>query len=115
MSIKHINSKFWKSAKISQESDYKLDPKNGNIWYSGSWSEGVWLNGIWDSGLWMGGLWCDGEWIHGTWIAGVWLNGVWHKGGIANFNNPSGFGIEFSPKTYKKPKITLSLNYANYK
>lgn len=113
--MKYINSKFWKRVETDSNSSYKLNPKGGNVWNHGSWYLGNWLNGTWKNGCWHDGIWNDGIWEDGLWLVGYWLNGTWYKGRCFSFYDKGVHEIEVSPKSFKKPKYTLSLNYAIYK
>jgi len=60
-----------------------------------------------------GGIWYDGEWKDGDWTYGDWLNGKWKNGGIKEGRiSPTKTAV--SPKSYYKPKQTISLNRAKY-
>jgi len=60
------------------------------------------------------GIWYDGTHKYGRWYPkAIWLNGNWIDGEIYSFWNVYKNGI--SPKSFRKPKTTLSLNYATYK
>lgn len=61
------------------------------------------------------GIWYDGTWTSGFWNSGVWLSGIWIEGAITkdiHYNRRT--STDISPKSYYKPKNTLSLNYAKY-
>jgi len=79
-------------------------------WHSGIWYDGIWYKGVWNTGIWLGGIWKDGNWN-----GGIWVRGIWTKGSVINIKTWERIPIDISPKTFIKPKRTLSLNYANYK
>lgn len=101
--MKIVDSKFMVSATISSGSNY-TETIDGILWHWGVWYLGFWINGVWESGL---------------WHTGVWINGSWVTGDLKNIDDtPSYFflrSMPFSPKSYFKPKLTISLNYAKYK
>jgi len=96
-----IDSTCWTNAIISSTSKYD---DNGDFY------TGIWYGGIFHAKTWYSGTWKDG-----TWLGKYWLNGIWYGGSI----EPDGLltwplSSKVSPKSFHKPKRTLSLNYATY-
>lgn len=72
-------------------------------------------------------IWYEGSWNGLSWVSQFlsptndeincyWLNGSWILGGILKRINGSNLIVsKISPKSFFRPKSTLSLNYANYK
>jgi len=93
-----LNGIWWKSAKIITNSNNDYDYQGFN-----------------DSGFeqprFDGWLWLYGIWSGADWYSGVWLNGTWIDGGNWKAQNRV---IKISPKSYDRPKRTVSLNYAKY-
>ena len=125
--MRTINTKLWKKAKISDSSDYdiKVSEWHDGMWHSGEWHggrwwTGTWANGVWHYGDWHNGIWYNGIWKEGTWFNNTfshWLSGQWTVGRIVKVyrkTHDSVFIINISPKSFKRPKRTLSLNYAAY-
>jgi len=138
---KILNTKYWKNAIVSGNSDKEDDGAGGvwsdGIWFEGEWNAGTWYNGMWVTGVWKGGsfmdgvwcsglwwagnwvngCWCSGVWDIGIWWAGEWISGRWNKGNILKEIRARDYvfdEIKISPKSYHKPNRTLSLNYAKY-
>jgi len=84
---------------------------------SGSWRYGRFSWGIWLGGTWYYGVWLDDTKIYSPGssygIPTVWISGIWEKGKILK-NNGKLKSSKVSPKSFKKPKSTLSLNNATY-
>lgn len=57
----------------------------------------------------------NGYWFCGRWHGGSWLNGKWNNGLICINLSFLPKISKVSPKSFHKPKRTLSLNYAKYK
>lgn len=100
-----FDSSSWTSVELSKNS--KFD-SNGNFY-----------KGIWHRGMFHAGIWYDGFWYNGWWLCGNWLNGKWNFGAITPYDDKivteTGFLSKVSPKSFNRPKNTLSLNYSNYK
>jgi len=101
-----INNNWWINAQVSEDANIRYYPYLapsfcGGIWYDGEWKDGDWMPVI--------------GWENDMWSCGVWINGIWHKHGDHSINFFGKNISKVSPKTYKKPHKTLSLNYANYK
>jgi len=106
-----INNKWWVNAQISDDA---IITEDGMIWPD--FHSGVWYDGIWHMGDWLGGIWLNGVWHDGTWSSGYWLNGnIVKRCIIKNLVTYDANFVPISPKSFYKPKSTLSLNYANYK
>jgi len=107
--VKKLKTEKW-NAEICPHSVYNIH---------GDWDSGIWYNGIWNNGSWFGGIWLSGFWNYGGWHLDKrnkttnWINGVWHTGYY--FSGPASWdNCKMSPKSYCKPKKTISLNYARY-
>jgi len=98
----------WRDCDISEDSVYRIETNSPNIFYKGTWFHGDWENGVWFDGFWIRGFWSSGYWLNGIWKFGYWHNGLCYPDEVY-------IDIKISPKTYFKPKRTLSLNYATYK
>jgi len=92
---KHINNDYWVGAVIHINSVV-----NGFQFISGSWCEGIFRKGTFHEGIWFQG---KSYWISGKWKIGAIFVSWTDK-------NPS----HLSPKVFRKPKLTLSLNFAKY-
>lgn len=102
-----VNSKYIINAQISEDSWISIDSQLCNHFHIGNWFSGEWIWGGWHDGNWHNGNWKDGFWTNGIWINGIWVIGSICKGGIYQYS-------KISPKSYFKPKTTISLNYAQY-
>lgn len=121
--MKCLDNNYCENAKVSDDSKY--DEKD-ILWHDGIWHSGSWLGGRWWGGYWQNGTWHFGEWHDGIWHGGIWQNGTWFNntfcywinGKWENGNIVIIYGnvktIYISPKSFNKPKNTLSLNYAKY-
>lgn len=137
--ISGLNTAYWWEFTASKEAKYKAEGTIwfGGVWFDGIWSigtwyDGVWAGGSWTNGTWLDGLWVDGQWHMGSWLDGVWVDGQWNNGWWVNGIWLNGLWLDgeiskeivngrhkyekinISPKSYYKPKLTLSLNYAKY-
>jgi len=97
--MRTINNKYWENAVISDDSQIDEYNKPHNSALTPDFQYGIWFDGIWKNG---------------DWWEGVWLCGYWETGRISPPNTLSYFNSNISPKSYYKPKRTLSLNYAHY-
>lgn len=92
---------------------------NSNFDYKGNWYNGIWYRGIWLDGIWHYGKWSDGYLSPFGLVSnsGIWLKGYWKQGEILTISLKYEFLIKpspISPKSFRRPKLTISLNYAKY-
>jgi len=90
MLTRQINNENWVNAIITIDSKIK----EGDEFIDGTWKEGIFRKGSFWHGYWH---------RKGIWISGFWVDGV-----------VNGYLTQKSPKAFRKPKKTLSLNFAVY-
>jgi len=90
-----VNNRFWQNATISEKHVLEFDC---------TWSPEL-----------QSGIWFDGTWTYGVWNGGSWMKGTWIEGHIhISESSKSYHSFNISPKSFLKPNLTLSLNYARY-
>lgn len=94
----YINNENWIRAELSDTSIILKDDHRDNFYY------GEWISGIFRKGLWRNGYF---------FVGGIWLSGKWEKGYVY-VSEKHCYMTTLTPKAFRKPKLTLSLNSAKY-
>lgn len=87
--------------------------RHDGVWHGRTFA-GTWYDGEWHGGDFYGGVWLDGIWHNGSWSFGEWVCGEWKKTCLILDSHLFLAETNVSPKCFRKPVNTLSLNYAKY-